>query len=297
MTINIATIWGWNSDLTNLPVFSTHHSFWEETIRDRKDCTFTRFTWENFRDMPKDFDLYFFIDYNQELFSLYQLPFKNTCFYWWDAHHHSPFTRATQIVPLFDRSYIAESSVCSYLKSEGYNVKWLPASFYPGVYKPLSEEKILYDFAFVGQFDHIVRRHGLTRYDFINKLLQEFNGMVSDNMFSVNINKTFNQSKILFERTVPTTLGTRFFEMIGSGKFTLMNRVAINNNSVDLLAVDGLHYVSYDDTYQDFIQKFRYYLNHEEERLKIQSQGYDFFLKNHTYNHRLNVILQDFNLI
>jgi spore maturation protein CgeB len=117
-------------------------------------------------------------------------------------------------------------------------------------------------------------------------------------MISYDINKIFNQSKILFERTIPITLGTRFFETIGSKGLLLMNRPQQGyNNGIDLVAADGIHYVGYDDTYQDFEYKLDYYLNHPEEREKIATQGYEHFLRNHTYSHRLDTILKDFRLL
>jgi len=291
--INIATIWGHNPPL---PTFSTHHSFWDETIKNRPDCRLTHFTWANWREMSYDFDLYLFLDFNPDLFSLFDKNYHPRAFFWWDAHHHQPFSFPSQVTELFDKTYFAELSISSYLRFQGYDVKWLPPAFYPEVYKPLSLPKT-YDYAFIGQFDHTVRRNGLTRFDFINLVQNKYCGVVSNNMISTDINTAYNQSNILFERTVPITVGTRFFETVGSGGFLLMNRPKHGNNGIELVAQDGVHYVGFDDTSNDFLYKFDYYLKHPEERNKIAKQGYDYFLANHTYNHRLEVILKDFNLL
>jgi len=295
--IHIATIWGHNE---MLPVFSTHHSHWDETIRNRPDCVLHHYSWENWRTMPHDMDLYFFIDFHQELFSLFDKNYHPRVFFWWDAHHGEPFSYPSQLAGLFDKTYFAELGVASYLRFQGYDVKWLPPAFYPEVYRPLPGVEKTFDFAFVGQLDHIVRRHGLTRFDFAENLSKnpKYSGFVSTNMISYEINKMYNRSKILFERTIPITLGTRFFETIGSKNLLLMNRPQQGyNNGIDLVAADGIHYVGYDDTYQDFEYKLDYYLKHPEEREKIATQGYEHFLRNHTYNHRLDTILKDFHLL
>jgi len=293
--IKIATIWGSKNPL---PVFSTHHSFWDETIKNRPDCQLTHYSWDDWREMPHDFDVYLFIDFHPELFSLYDKNYHPRVFFWWDAHHSHPFAYPSQMAELFDKTYYAELGVASYLRFQGYDVKWLPPAVYPEVYKPLSGVDKIYDFGFVGQMDHIVRRHGLTRYDFIEKISKEYRGYISDNMISYDINTVYNQSKILFERTIPITLGTRFFETIGSKNLLLMNRPQQGyNNGIDLVAAEGVHYVGYDDTYQDFKYKFEYYLKRPEERERIAQQGYEHMLRNHTYSHRLDVILRDLHLL
>jgi len=290
--IKIAAIW---STHKNDPTFSTHHSFWEETIKDRTDCVFDRYTWLDFHQMPHGYDLYLFIDFHPSLYSLDTLNYHPRVFYWWDCFHQ-PFSFVSQVTELFDMSYFAEYQTANYLANQGYKVKWLPPAFYPKLYRPIEADN-LYHYAFVGQLDTTIKRKGLTRLDFISQLARtpSINGYIGRNVFGEQVNLIYNQSRILFDRTIFNNIGTRFFETIGSGKFTLANRTK-GPNGADLLAVDGVHYVSYDDTFQDFIFKLRYYLEHENERVKIQKQGAEHFLNNHTYNHRLNQILIDMHL-
>jgi spore maturation protein CgeB len=39
------------------------------------------------------------------------------------------------------------------------------------------------------------------------------------------------------------------------------------------------------------VEKAKYYLEHDEEREKIARAGYDEFINNHTYKHRVEKIL------
>jgi len=290
--IKIAVIW---STHTNDPLYSTHHSFWEETIKDRGDCLMTRFTWENFHQMPLGFDLYLFLDFHPNLFNLDLLNFHPRILYWWDSFHH-PYAYVSQVTELFDQSYLAEYQSALHLIEQGFRVKWLPPAFYPKLYRPIKADP-LYHYAFVGQLDGVIKRKSLSRADFINKLIQEpgLAGYVGGAMGEV-VNLIYNQAQILFDRTIFNNIGTRFFETIGSGKLTLVNTTK-GHNRMQHFGIDGIHYVTYDDSYQDFIYKLRYYLERPQEQSQIATQGRDHFLKNHTYHHRLEIILRDFHLI
>jgi len=291
--IKVAVIWGWDK---KEPVYSTHHHFFYETLKKRDDCIADRYTWHDWRTMTYDYDLYLFLDYNQDLFSLYDKDYHPRVFYWWDCAHNAPFSHQVQLTEIFDMSYFCQYAAAAYLQFQGLNVKWLPPSFDPEVYKPLTVEK-KYDFTYVAQLDHVIRRKGLTRYDFVRKLLEDHTGFVSDDMISYNINKVMNQAKILFDRTtVINSIGTRFFEIIGSKGFCLMNKTK-GNGVINQIATDGMHYVSYDDSWKDFIYKFKYYLDRPEERERIAEQGYKYFLDNHTYSHRIESIFRDFHLV
>lgn len=291
--LNIAVIW---STHQSDPLYSTHHSFWEETIKDRPDCNVTRYTWANFKEMPLGYDLYLFLDFHPSLYDLeLTKQFHPRVLYWWDSFHHT-FAYVSQITELFDMSYLAEYQSANNLIEQGFKVKWLPPSFYPKLYRPVSADA-LYSYAFVGQLDSVVKRKGLSRLEFLQKLAAQPNtsGYIGRGT-GEEVNLIYNQAKILFDRTIYNNIGTRFFEAIGTGKLTLVNTTK-GYNRLNSFGVDGVHFVSYDDSFPDFLYKFNYYLNHPEEREKIAKQGREHFLANHTYNHRLEVILRDFHLL
>jgi spore maturation protein CgeB len=196
---------------------------------------------------------------------------------------------------MFDRSYFAERNVVKALNDQGLDaVHWLPPAFYEGVYRPVDSNKDL-DFSFIGQPDNTVVRKGLTRKEFVERVGTELNGVIVQGVFGEAVNALYNRSRILFDRTIYNNVGTRIFETIGSGGFVLANKGSVSSG-LETLAIDGHHYVSYDDSYDDFIKKARYYIQHEEERKKIATAGYKHFLKNHTYANRIDTILGDFGL-
>lgn len=288
--VKIAIIWGYPREERQ---WSTHHMYWEATLRERPDIEVHRFNWENWEKMPTGFDLYFFVDFHPSLFKVCRTKYHPRVFYWFDSFHHS-FVYPAQIIDCFDRSYFAEYQAVRALNNVGVSkVKWLPAAYYPGLYRPIKADK-LHHYAFIGQPDDTVIRKGLTRKEFIMKLGAEpaMRGYVAQSVYGEAVNQVYNETLILVDRTIYSNIGTRVFETVGSGGFALVNRGSIPTG-LDELAMDGAHFVSYDDSYEDCIEKLRYYIEHENERAKIAERGEAHFRKNHTYSNRLDVILKD----
>lgn len=289
----IAFIWGYNRH--EMQWFS-HHQFWEASLREYPDTEIHRYTWENWQDMPKGYDLYFFMDFHPTLFQVSKSSFHPRIFYWFDCFHHS-FAYPAQVIDCFDRSYFAELQVVKALNSMGVTkVRWMPPAFYQGLYRPVEVAKI-YGWAFVGQPDDVVIRRGMTRKEFMTNLIKEDGiiGYVDQQIYGEKINLKYNESMVLLDRTIFNNIGTRFFEVVGSGGFLLANRTKIYNG-IDELAVEGRHFVSYDDSYADCLDKLKYYIAHNEERTKIAKDGYDYFINNHTYAHRIKKIFDEMGL-
>jgi hypothetical protein len=287
--LQVAIIWGYSR---TEKLWGTHHQFWEATLREHPNIEVHRYNWDNWQTMPTGYDLYFFVDFHPSLFRVCHTEFHPRIFYWFDSFHHS-FVYPAQIIDCFDRSYFSEYQAVKALNNVGVSkVSWLPAAYYPGVYRPIVTEK-LHQYAFVGQPDDVVIRKGMTRKEFVEKFLSEqLRGYVGQGVYGDDVNRAYNETEVLLDRTIYSNIGTRFFETIGSGGFLLMNRVPIPNG-MDELAMDGRHFVSYDDSYEDCLQKLRYYLEHREEREKIAKNGEAYFRKYHTYAQRFEKILVD----
>ncbi len=137
-------------------------------------------------------------------------------------------------------------------------------------------------------------RKGKTRKEFMTGLSKEegIRGYVAQSIYGDQVNQVYNESLILLDRTIYSNIGTRVFETIGSGGFALVNRGTIPSG-LDKLAMDGAHFVSYDDTYADCLEKMHYYIENHAAREKIAKCGEAHFRNNHTYGHRFNTILDD----
>lgn len=290
---HVAIIWGHPNKIDAL--WTTQHQFWEATLHEYHDIEVHRYDWGNWHTMPTGYDLYFFVTFHNSLYQICDTKYHPRVFYWWDSFHHS-LSYPAQLTELFDISYFAEKLNVESLRNVGVSkVRWLPGAYYPGVHRPLSTNRV-HDWAFVGQLDSVVKRNGYTRYELVSKLVSEkYKGFYSPSLYGDDINIVYNESKILFDRGIFYNLGTRFFEVIGSGCFLLTNRTKIPNG-IDEIACDGRHFITYDDTYADFIEKFRYYLAADSEREKIAKNAEEYFRDRHTYKHRLDQIFRDVGL-
>jgi spore maturation protein CgeB len=83
----------------------------------------------------------------------------------------------------------------------------------------------------------------------------------------------------------------RNFEIPGCGGFLLTGRA---ENLEDYYEI-GKEVVCFDDV-GDLIEKVRYYLHHEDERMAIAQAGYERTLREHTYLHRFREIFQKMGL-
>ena len=99
-------------------------------------------------------------------------------------------------------------------------------------------------------------------------------------------------SKISLTTTGPADLvGTRYFEIMAT------NRSLIICNKMDNLKIygdmlkDGFNCIMF-STIQEFIEKIKYYLSNEEERMKIVNNAYQDFLKNQTWDIRVKELIK-----
>lgn len=307
----VAVIWGLSRQEKK-----THHVYWEAALRERPDIQTERFTWTEWPSIPSTFDLYFFVDFHPALFRLPEDRLRPRVFYWWDCFHYS-LSYVGRLAEYFDRSYFAEKKTAEILKAFGAeHAYWLPMAFDPVVYHPIPESVKLHQYGFMGQLDDLVVHQGDTRKGFLDRLAAErgFHGYVgnaergnylvfdedekdrSAGAYGAQLNQIYNESQVLFDRTIWTNLGARFFEGIGSGSFFLMNRGPVDNG-VDEVATEGEHFASYDGSFGDFKKKLRFYLSQPETLGRVARQGREYFLKYHTYAARIEVILKDMGLL
>lgn len=108
--------------------------------------------------------------------------------------------------------------------------------------------------------------------------------------YETNMYKVFYLSKINLNitiRAIETGLPLRIFDCLGCGGFLMTNyQEEINDYfepDKDLVVYTSI---------EELVDKTRYYLNHEDERLKISLNGYIKVRENHTYAHRIKKIIE-----
>lgn len=102
--------------------------------------------------------------------------------------------------------------------------------------------------------------------------------------------KLINNSKIVLSTTGPGDLvGTRYFEIMASKKaLILCNKMP--DNIYDKYLRDGFNCVMFTDM-KNFKEKFIYYLENEEERMKIVEQAYHYFQNNLKWDHNVKRLI------
>ena len=100
-----------------------------------------------------------------------------------------------------------------------------------------------------------------------------------------------SSSKLCLVTTGPADLvGTRFFEIFaGNRSLVICNRM--NEKIYDDIIIDGVNCVMF-STVDEFYEKAQYYLDNEDERMKIVNNAYNIFKDKLTWSHRAEQIKQ-----
>ena len=171
--------------------------------------------------------------------------------------------------------------------------KWLPHAFEPQAYPNQTTLK-KYDVGFIGHMQQDNPNfNGMSRVQALDRLFKEFpnffygnrdQGFPGKNMFE-DAAKRFSESRIVFNISIGDDINMRLFETLGTGSFLLTNYLPTLGEFFE----DGVDFVTY-NSYDDMIEKAKYYLEHEEEREKIAEAGYKKAIEKHTYEARIKTI-------
>ncbi len=197
------------------------------------------------------------------------LPFKKI-FYSVDTHHHidwhKEFARLFEVVLLAQKSFINDFK----LEHLSEKVNWFPP--WPTINIEPSEIRTI-DVSFRGTMDeglHPGRKN----------FLEYCSNYVNLDFGQGDYVEVYSKSKIVINEAVRGDLNFRVFEAIMSGALLLNPRI---NNGLEDIFQDGTHYVAYSDgDAENAISLIKYYLENEEERLRIANCGREKLLAEHT---------------
>lgn len=233
---------------------------------------------ENFKT-PPDFNSFDFIfnleNYGDEWIpnlSIYKKPLKML----WsiDAHcrGEEPYEKIFK-----DGGYqLLLHSTLDYVKKPHH--LWFPNSFCNHKIKNLNLNKIA-EISFVG---NLVNRKPLL--DFLS---EKFN--LKQHIFKIGdkMVEAINQTKLHFNKNMSCDLNYRNFETIGCGTALITD----HNHMYDHLGfVDGENCIFYHDL-DSLVQKIKYYLDNQQEIIKISKAGEDLSL-NHSYKKRIKSLIK-----
>ena len=100
--------------------------------------------------------------------------------------------------------------------------------------------------------------------------------------------RIMNKSKLWI--STPSAIdivGTRFFEVLGSKSLLFCKK----SSAYEGIFKDGENCVMFEGDLSDFKEKLLYYIDKSNERNDIIEKGYDLFINNHTWKHRVDLFL------
>ena len=132
------------------------------------------------------------------------------------------------------------------------------------------------------------------RRNLVTALKKEFGNekfRVFNNIFGQDLKDFCASCKILIAPSYPGDdfyWSSRIYQIIGNGGFLIHPKF---EGLKDEGWIEGKHYVGYKN-YPEMVEKIKYYLEHEDERQKIQKTGYKFCIQNFTFTQRIEEMLK-----
>lgn len=240
------------------------------------------------------YDLHFWADWGEDgltgmLPYVPLIPQDSPLVYWASDTHLGYDYRMNFAKKYGAVNFVAQKDAVDRFAADGVEATWLPHAFEPLAYNDPSDPtgKIPYNFitkkhdiCFVG---HVSSQN---RVDALERMFREFPNFFYGRALFNEAAKKYAESKVVFNIAMKDDVNMRCFEVMGSKSFLLTDRV----QGIDDLMTDGKHCVMYNNM-DEAVEKARYYIEHDEEREKIAQAGYEHVMANHTFDHRLNVIL------
>jgi hypothetical protein len=202
----------------------------------------------------------------------------------WEIDNHLVRGQNKDYYDLMDKVYIPQESY-----KDNYPVlktDILPLAVDPDLHKRIEGVPIKYDIGFIGNDTYPERRELLELMERKYKVLR------TTTPPGLPYSEALSSCALTFNRSMDKDINMRFFESIATGRLLLTDYLP----QQDKYATNHAHYEAYTD-WKDLDEKVSYYLANESEREQIGKDGAEHIKTYHTYKHRLEKILQDFNLL
>jgi glycosyltransferase involved in cell wall biosynthesis len=190
------------------------------------------------------------------------------------------------ILKLYDVLFVSCHEGIDLWKSRGVEeVHWLPFAFDDLLETKIPETREV-ELAFVGAINlpiHAIRR------EYLGALVKRFRMNDFQRRYSqAEAGAVYAGAKMVVNITELRGFNMRNFEAMGQGALLLTQKTGYG---IPEMFQDGVHLVVYDGI-EDLVEKATYYLQHEEERMRIAEAGQKEILAKHTYRHRAQEFLR-----
>ncbi len=234
----------------------------------------------------REIDLLLVVDPLRLRFSPEGLANK-TAYYAIDSHvsFHDHVEQARVVD--YDVVFVAQKDDLSKYRGAGCrHVQWLPLAFDPTIHRKIALKKVR-NVSFVGRVWRGAETWEQERWNLL-LLMQNRVGLEIHTAFLHDMVRIYNESKVVFNKSLRGDVNMRVFEALGCGCFLLTDRCG---NGLGDLFKDKEHIVTY-ETPAEAIDLARYYLSADEDRQRIADSGYKQVHSSHTYASRTAEILR-----
>tara|TARA_R100000049_G_C1952868_1_gene102274 strand:- start:13 stop:936 length:924 start_codon:yes stop_codon:yes gene_type:complete len=264
---------------------------------DFQDHGFKRYNRPPYKDFGKH-DLNLFIDDGRD--DIEWLPDSpNAC---WLVDTHLGYDQRLKWAMHFDNVFLAQKDDVAKMNYDGVkNVHWLPLacnSYLDPSYKEMQANikgdidlTRSYDCCFVGFLNEGVEgdSNSHNRIDFLDYVFNAFpNSWLAFNLFFIDCAVRYNKAKVGLNVSIKNDLNMRFFEALSYGVCQLANTDMVGWEELGF--VEGEHFLGY-SSLEEAVEKIQWALENPKEREKIAKEGHELVRSAHTYEHRINEML------
>lgn len=241
------------------------------------------------------FDLNILVDHGEDAISVpldFRLPSPSA---YWVSDAHLGYDYRLKRAREMDFVFLAQKDFIEKFAKDGIpreKLFYLPHAAEPACYhpEPITER---WDWCFIGHLNNDFR------IDLCDRFVKEFGlgdgkGYLGWRMPEVHghnvledVSRKFCQSRIVLNENIKEDVNMRTFETLACRRLLLTEDIP----ELHGLYQDGKHLVMY-RSIDEAVEKARYYLANPEERNRIAQAGYEKFLANDTYEHRVQTILK-----
>ena len=199
---------------------------------------------------------------------------------------HINYEKHVDIAGHFEFTFLAQKVYVEKMKDAGIkNVFWLPLACDPDIHGKVEQEKT-WDVGFVGTIPETRNR----RKTLLEKIGSRFN-LSCERKFMDEMAEHYSRSKIVFNNAINNDLNMRVFEALCSGSLLLTD--GASGSGLEDMFENRKHLIIYED--ENIENLIAHYLDDAKERELIAEQGRQEVLKNHTYAHRAENLMNVLN--
>ncbi len=189
----------------------------------------------------------------------------------------------------YDFVFVGQKDYIWMFKEMGCSkVFWLPYAYDPRIFREIPGLQRIYEVAFLGSMNDERRR-------ILSVLKEKFKMFTTeDGSFALmhDASLVYSMSKIALQISNNKTLGSRIFEAMGCRRMVLADKI---KNGLEDIFKEGLEIVLYSDL-DELIELIKYYLEDEEKRELLASNGYSVVRASHTYRHRVITMMDQLGI-